>query len=103
MVNFQHALEDCDLRAIPFKAYKFTWDNGRAGVENVKAQLDRAVANKGLWQACANMITYNLHYLESDHLPLLLVKEMSSEETFLFLGDVDRRRRLCINNLNCVE
>ncbi|KAI5340047.1 hypothetical protein L3X38_019321 [Prunus dulcis] len=83
MVDFRHALEDCDLRAIPFKAYKFTRDNGRARVENVKAQLVRDVANKGLWQACANMITYNLDYLESDHLPLLVVTDNNSQRRWV--------------------
>lgn len=40
MDNFRDALADCDLTDIGFSSLPFTYDNGRAGVANVKVCLD---------------------------------------------------------------
>jgi hypothetical protein len=45
MVDFQEALEDCQLYDLGFKGPKYTWNNQREGAAFTKERLDRAMPN----------------------------------------------------------
>ncbi|KAL9688925.1 hypothetical protein QQ045_033352 [Rhodiola kirilowii] len=45
MDNFRLALDDCNLTDLGYVGYPFTFSNHRVGKVEVKARLDRAVAN----------------------------------------------------------
>ena len=46
MRAFRQVLEDCSLQDLGFTGLPFTWDNRQAGNMNVKARLDRGLANE---------------------------------------------------------
>ncbi|XP_073357949.1 uncharacterized protein [Aegilops tauschii subsp. strangulata] len=54
MRAFREVLEDCSLQDLGFSGVPFTWDNRQAGGANVKARLDRAVANAEFLQRNEN-------------------------------------------------
>jgi hypothetical protein len=45
MVDFQEALEDCQLCDLGFKGPKYTWNNQREGAAFTKERLDKATPN----------------------------------------------------------
>jgi exonuclease III len=73
MENFQKTLEGCGLVDLGFRGPKYTWNNGRGGIEFTKERLDRAVAN-GIGVNCINEMEVVIGVtLCSDHLPLFLI------------------------------
>ena len=46
MEAFQNTLEFCKLFELDFRGPRFTWTNGKEGLEFRKEKLDRAVANR---------------------------------------------------------
>lgn len=44
--EFREAVDLCELRELGCMGYEFTWNNNRAGEENVQERLDRFFANK---------------------------------------------------------
>jgi hypothetical protein len=72
MRAFKEALEDGGLSDLGFSGPKFTWCNGRSGVEFTRERLDRALANQA-WTVLYNVVKVNvLHRCSSDHHPLLV-------------------------------
>lgn len=48
--NFRRVVEECGLFQFSFSGFEFTWDNRRAGEDNVKERLDRGFGNLPLIQ-----------------------------------------------------
>lgn len=72
MVDFQEALEDCQLCDLGFKGPKFTWNNGRDGAAFMKERLDRVVANSE-WRSMFDAMDVTiLASRSSDHHPLYI-------------------------------
>ena len=72
MANFREVLADCNLLDLGFKGPKWTYDNKQSGADNVKARIDRGVADQE-WNAIfPNASIEHLCTSRSDHLPLLL-------------------------------
>ena len=72
MLEFRNALAHCGLFDLGFQGNKFTWNNGRPGVEFVQERIDRACAN-GEWNGLfPRSLVIHLSTSYSDHIPLLL-------------------------------
>ncbi|CAM8993770.1 unnamed protein product [Rhodiola kirilowii] len=72
MNNFKRCLDDCGLTDLGYEGEMYTYSNRRTGELEVRARLDRVVANQA-WrslfpQASVKHILAN----SSDHLPILL-------------------------------
>ncbi|KAF5449841.1 hypothetical protein F2P56_030246 [Juglans regia] len=69
--NFRAVMEDCALQDLGFQGPRFTWCNGRTGIQRISERLDRFFGNQQLWEVFPKervrhgVITY------SDHLPIL--------------------------------
>jgi hypothetical protein len=73
MLEFQHAMDDCELMDLGFNSPKYTWSNGRSGKDLTHERLDRAVANAS-WSAKFNIVEVSvLAQASSDHHPFLLI------------------------------
>ncbi|XP_074274052.1 uncharacterized protein LOC141597484 [Silene latifolia] len=90
MNNFRAAVDDCQLRDVPWVGYNFSFDNGQAGEANRQCMLDRALCSYS-W---LDLFPYaRLHYLDrewSDHAPIKLVFESK---------EVGETRKLNINKI----
>lgn len=72
MVDFREALDDCNLKDLGFRGYKYTWSNKRLDGGFVEARLDRFVANDPWKIQYPEAAVSHLTASESDHLPILL-------------------------------
>jgi hypothetical protein len=88
MESFQSTLNDCRLLDLGYRRQKFTWNNGRDGVDFIKERLDRVVANEE-WCAIFPKVDICVEEeMSSDHCPIFVtLKE-----------DWKRRRRLCFRH-----
>ncbi|XP_074318065.1 uncharacterized protein LOC141654850 [Silene latifolia] len=84
MDNFRAAVDDCQMRDVPWEGYAFSFDNGQAGDANRQSRLDRALCTAP-W---LDLFPFaRLIYLDrewSDHAPIKLVlnmKEMGTRAT----------------------
>ncbi|XP_074284138.1 uncharacterized protein LOC141608694 [Silene latifolia] len=79
MNNFRAAVDDCELRDVPWEGYNFSYDNGQAGDSNRQSMIDRALCTAP-WR---ELFPYARHYyLErewSDHAPIKLVLNAREE------------------------
>jgi hypothetical protein len=71
MRNFREAIEDCDLQDLGYTGVPFTWDNRQPGAANVKARIDRALANEALLLLYPVFRVQHLWAIQSDHCFLL--------------------------------
>ena len=72
MANFREVLADCRLLDLGFKGPKWTYDNKQDGGNNVKARIDRGVADLQWSSIFPNASIEHICSSRSDHLPLLL-------------------------------
>ncbi|XP_074300194.1 uncharacterized protein LOC141631419 [Silene latifolia] len=73
MNNFQAAVDECELRDVPWEGYAFTFDNGQAGTDNRQCRLDRALCSHSWQDLFPYAKLFNLDREWSDHAPLKLV------------------------------
>lgn len=62
----------CGLRKIPYKGYKYIWDNRREGRSNIKLVLDKGNINISSFVLFSQAILKHVPNLVSDHLCLAL-------------------------------
>ncbi|KAL5554917.1 hypothetical protein UlMin_037153 [Ulmus minor] len=72
MINFSHALANCNLHDLGYKGPQFTWNNKSVGTKNTQERLDRMVAQAEWKYMFPNYQVYHLDFLYSDHQPLHL-------------------------------
>lgn len=72
MENFRDMLADCSLLDLGFKGPKWTYDNKQEGANNVKARIDRGVADHRWSNLFSEASIEHIWSSRSDHLPLLL-------------------------------
>ncbi|KAL9663095.1 hypothetical protein QQ045_027932 [Rhodiola kirilowii] len=77
MRNFKRCLEDCGLVDMGFKGGLFTYSNRRKDREEVKARLDRVVANSSWRKAFPYALVKHIFANSSDHVPIVLDVEGS--------------------------
>ncbi|KAL9675743.1 hypothetical protein QQ045_003949 [Rhodiola kirilowii] len=73
MRNFRQCLEDCGLMDVCFIGETFTYSNRRRGDYEVKARLDRFVANCGWRTAFPQAVVKHGFVNSSDHCPIVLL------------------------------
>ena len=67
MRAFRVAVADCALQVLGWCGVPFTWDNKQRGVVNVKARLDRALANEKFLELFEYMSVKHISSVESGH------------------------------------
>ena len=70
-----HMINDVDnlgLVELPSQGLKYSWTNGRIAGHEIRAKLDRGVANSDWWHLFPNADTKILPQNSSDHSPILL-------------------------------
>jgi hypothetical protein len=67
MRNFREVVDDCMLQDLGWSGTTYTWDNRQADVANVKARLDRALANSVFLARFEHTRVRHVVSLESDH------------------------------------
>ncbi|XP_074306100.1 uncharacterized protein LOC141641331 [Silene latifolia] len=72
MKNFQAAIDECELKDVPWEGYAFTFDNGQAGTANRQCRLDRALCSEAWLDLFPYAKLFNLDRELSDHAPVKL-------------------------------
>ncbi|CAM8954132.1 unnamed protein product [Rhodiola kirilowii] len=72
MKKFREVMQDCNLSDIGFREAQFTYSNKRKGVWEVKARLDRAIANGEWRQRFPTAEVWHEVSGCSDHSPLII-------------------------------
>ena len=67
MRAFRDAVDDCSLQDLGWRGIPYTWDNRQPGLANVKARLDRALANEGFLNLFQSTSVKHVSSVESDH------------------------------------
>jgi hypothetical protein len=81
MRNFRDAVDDCQLQDLGWSGTAYTWDNRQAGDANVKARLDRALANSEFLIRFEHTRVRHIVATESDHCFVLVeLRERLSEQ-----------------------
>ncbi|KAL9667162.1 hypothetical protein QQ045_001511 [Rhodiola kirilowii] len=75
MRKFRRCLEDCELSEIWFRGEPYTYSNKRKGEQEVRARLDRAVANISWLQTFPLAVVKHGFANSSDHVPVILYTE----------------------------
>lgn len=73
MASFRDTLDACGLWMLPYKGYKFTWDNGWEGDGNVQELLDRFFMNDQSREFFPNVLCCHLPNSVSYHQGILLL------------------------------
>jgi hypothetical protein len=81
MLAFRDMLETCELVDLGFSGLPFTYDNNRRGRGNVKARLDRVVADNQWRNLFAEARVIHKTSPCSDHCPILLQCEKEVVQT----------------------
>ncbi|KAL5571994.1 hypothetical protein UlMin_021591 [Ulmus minor] len=63
------------LVELPSQGLKYTWSNGRGASQEIKAKLDRGIANADWWNLFPNADMKVLPQISSDHSPVVLNSE----------------------------
>ncbi|KAL5581946.1 hypothetical protein UlMin_014388 [Ulmus minor] len=74
-VHMINAVDNLGLVELPSQGLKYSWTNGRIAGHEIRAKLDRAVANSDWWQLFPNAEMKILPRNSSDHSPILLNSE----------------------------
>lgn len=77
MQAFRDAVQDCNLTDFGYVGDRYTWQRG-----NIRERLDRALTNEMWNDKFNNAVLENLEYSRSDHRPLLMHCDTTSEERF---------------------
>ncbi|XP_059457696.1 uncharacterized protein LOC132187382 [Corylus avellana] len=85
MNDFQNALETCVLHDIGYRGPKYTWTNGREGIDFTQERLDRVVANQEWCELFPRAEAIVKATINSDHNPIVLRVQIKG-------GDMRRRR-----------
>ncbi|TXG56498.1 hypothetical protein EZV62_017811 [Acer yangbiense] len=72
MANFRMTIDDCDLIDVGFTNPKLTWNNRRAGENNIQERLDIFFANEVWLDQFGNVDVKHLGYNNLDHRPIVL-------------------------------
>jgi hypothetical protein len=72
MSAFRDCLMDCGLVDLGYKGYDFTWNNRRAGAENIQVRLDRGTATAPFLNLFPLTQVEHIATEESDHMALLI-------------------------------
>ncbi|CAM8915205.1 unnamed protein product [Rhodiola kirilowii] len=72
MRHFRRCLEDCELADLGFSGARFTYSNKRKGADEVKARLDRVVANVEWRSKFPKAAVKHVFANSSDHVPVVL-------------------------------
>ncbi|CAM8920557.1 unnamed protein product [Rhodiola kirilowii] len=75
MRQFRNCLEDCGLVDLGFSGARFTYSNKRRGADEVKARLDRVVANDEWRSNFPKAAVKHVFANSSDHAPVVLYVE----------------------------
>ena len=67
MRAFREVVDDCALQDLGWAGVEYTWDNMQHGAANVKARLDRALANTELLDIFVESRVRHVSSIESDH------------------------------------
>ncbi|XP_073362819.1 uncharacterized protein [Aegilops tauschii subsp. strangulata] len=67
MRAFREVLDDCAMQDLGYSGVPYTWDNRQAGSANVKARIDRGVANSEFLQHFELARVRHISAIESDH------------------------------------
>ena len=67
MRAFRKVVDDCSFQDLGYWGVPFTWDNKQQGAANVKARLDRSLANAEFLQLFAFARVKHISSTESDH------------------------------------
>jgi endonuclease/exonuclease/phosphatase family metal-dependent hydrolase len=79
MNDFQNALETCVLHDIGYRGPKYTWTNGREGIDFTQERLDRIVANQEWCELFLGAEAIMEATINSDHNPILLRVQRKEE------------------------
>ncbi|KAK4731359.1 hypothetical protein R3W88_024347 [Solanum pinnatisectum] len=77
--DFALCINSCELFGLHFTCNPFTWWNGRADGECIFKRLDRVVINQTLQDLFGQLEIQHLTRIGSDHVPLLLTCEGSTQ------------------------
>ncbi|KAL5565930.1 hypothetical protein UlMin_029094 [Ulmus minor] len=72
MIN---AVDNLGLVELPSQGLKYSWSNGRGASKEIKAKLDRGIANSDWWNLFPNADMKVLPQVSSDHSPVVLNSE----------------------------
>lgn len=72
MRAFREVVDECAFQDLGWSGVPFTWDNRQSGVANVKARIDRALANEEFRQQFRFTKVRHISAAESDHCFVLL-------------------------------
>lgn len=72
----REAIDGCGLEDLGFVGYPFTWSNGRIGIDNIQARLDRTLSNPELINRFSHLQVSHLPRFRSDHAALLIHLEV---------------------------
>lgn len=72
--DFQQFIRSNQLIDVGYVGYPFTWNNKRAGGDNIRIQLDRALASSKWRTDYPDVILRHLKARGSDHCPIILSK-----------------------------
>ena len=75
MHDFQTTLLQCGLVDLGFQGYRYTWRNGRRGVDFVEQRLDRVCASEDWRELYPQAKVLHTTAAYSDHNPILLTTE----------------------------
>ncbi|KAF5477594.1 hypothetical protein F2P56_004216, partial [Juglans regia] len=70
MEVFREVLMDCSLRDVGFHGPKYTWSNGRDGVEAISERLDLFLSNNRFFGLFPQVVVKHGVSAYSDHLPI---------------------------------
>ncbi|KAM0873538.1 hypothetical protein ACQ4PT_037996 [Festuca glaucescens] len=72
MTAFRECLMDCGLADLGYKGYDFTWNNRRAGAENIQVRLDRGTTTASFLSLFPLTQVEHIATEESDRMALLI-------------------------------
>ncbi|KAL8479773.1 hypothetical protein ACS0TY_026637 [Phlomoides rotata] len=72
METFRQTVSDLNLHDMGFQGNKFTWSNGKEGLDNIQVRLDRAFVNP-MWRLVFSeaQVSHLLRF-KSDHALILV-------------------------------
>jgi hypothetical protein len=72
MDGFRDVVDYCGFSDLGYTGLPYTWDNRRAGAQNVKARLDRCLADEAWLDLFGDSTVTHIQTTESDHCAMLL-------------------------------